>query len=162
MRSAVRASVRRNAAGIRAQSPDNVDEAVVEGGKLYLNGCAGCHGDSRKTRRGSQQLSSRAPVAAGRHAILTTRNVLDHQTWHQEYGHVRLRPVLFRQGTLGAYRFPPTNRPSESGRHRAHSGEAGGQRDRQLTSTVSQCAGPDAACGDARILYVLNVYTSEV
>lgn len=48
MRSAVRASVRRNAAGIRAQSPENVDEAVVEGGKLYLNGCAGCHGTPGK------------------------------------------------------------------------------------------------------------------
>ena len=48
MRSAVRASVRRSAAGVQAAPPENVDEAIVEGGKLYLNGCAGCHGTPGK------------------------------------------------------------------------------------------------------------------
>src|SRR5437588_8984974 len=48
MRSAVHASVRRSAAGIQVPPPENVDEAMVEGGKLYLNGCAGCHGTPGK------------------------------------------------------------------------------------------------------------------
>ena len=47
MRSAVHASVRRRA-GIQAPPPENADEAMVEGGKLYLNGCAGCHGTPGK------------------------------------------------------------------------------------------------------------------
>lgn len=48
MRSAVRASVRRRAAGIPPPPLENVDEAMVDGGKLYLNGCAGCHGTPGK------------------------------------------------------------------------------------------------------------------
>ena len=48
MRSAVRASVRRRAAGIQPPIPGNVENAMVEGGKLYLNGCAGCHGTPGK------------------------------------------------------------------------------------------------------------------
>jgi mono/diheme cytochrome c family protein len=48
MQSAVRASVRRSAAGIQAPPQENADEAVVDGGKLYLNGCAGCHGTPGK------------------------------------------------------------------------------------------------------------------
>jgi mono/diheme cytochrome c family protein len=48
MQSAVHASVHRSASGIQALPPGNVDEALVEGGKLYLNGCAGCHGTPGK------------------------------------------------------------------------------------------------------------------
>jgi mono/diheme cytochrome c family protein len=48
MQSAVHASVRRSAAGTHAPPPENIDEAVVDGGKLYLNGCAGCHGTPGK------------------------------------------------------------------------------------------------------------------
>ena len=55
MQSAVRASVRRSAKGIQARAPENVDEAIVEGGRLYLNGCAGCHGTPGKP---SEDLSS--------------------------------------------------------------------------------------------------------
>jgi mono/diheme cytochrome c family protein len=44
MRSAVHASVRRGAAAIQAPPQDNVEDAMVQGGKLYFNGCAGCHG----------------------------------------------------------------------------------------------------------------------
>jgi len=55
MRSAVHASVRRSAAGIQASPPGNLDDAIVEGGKLYLNGCAGCHGTPGKP---SEDLSS--------------------------------------------------------------------------------------------------------
>jgi mono/diheme cytochrome c family protein len=49
MHSAVRASVRRSTSGIQVPLARNVDEAMVEGGKLYLNGCAGCHGEPGKT-----------------------------------------------------------------------------------------------------------------
>ena len=55
MQSAVRASVRRSAKGIQAPPPGNVDDAMVEGGRLYLNGCAGCHGTPGKP---SQDVSS--------------------------------------------------------------------------------------------------------
>ena len=55
MRSAVHASVRRSAARIQASLPGNLDDAIVEGGKLYLNGCAGCHGTPGKP---SEDLSS--------------------------------------------------------------------------------------------------------
>ena len=48
MRSAVHASVHRSAAELQTPAPGNIDEAVVEGGKLYLNGCAGCHGTPGK------------------------------------------------------------------------------------------------------------------
>ena|SRR5258708_2783294 len=48
MRSAVHASVRRSAAGIQVPPSGNVGEAMVDGGKLYLNGCAGCHGTPGK------------------------------------------------------------------------------------------------------------------
>ena len=55
MQSAVRASVRRRAKGIQFRTPGNVDDAIVEGGRLYLNGCAGCHGTPGKPR---EDLSS--------------------------------------------------------------------------------------------------------
>lgn len=48
MRSAVHAAVRRNAAGIQAPPVDNVEDAMVQGGKLYFMGCAGCHGEPGK------------------------------------------------------------------------------------------------------------------
>ena len=48
MGSAVRASVRRSAAGIQSPLPTNSDETLVEGGTLYFNGCAGCHGEPGK------------------------------------------------------------------------------------------------------------------
>jgi mono/diheme cytochrome c family protein len=48
MRSAVHASVRRSAAGIQAPATDNIEEAMVRGGKLYFNGCLGCHGEPGK------------------------------------------------------------------------------------------------------------------
>jgi mono/diheme cytochrome c family protein len=48
MQSAVRASVHRSAADLEAPLTENIDEAVIEGGKLYLNGCAGCHGTPGK------------------------------------------------------------------------------------------------------------------
>ena len=55
MQSAVRASVRRSAKGIQARTHGNDDDAMVEGGRLYLNGCAGCHGTPGKP---SEDLSS--------------------------------------------------------------------------------------------------------
>jgi mono/diheme cytochrome c family protein len=61
MRSAVHASVRRSAAGLEAPPPGNVDEAVVDGGKLYLNGCAGCHGTPGKPGEDLSSFYPRVP-----------------------------------------------------------------------------------------------------
>jgi thiosulfate dehydrogenase len=44
LRSAVRASVRRSAARVSRPQAAN-DEDIVAGGKLYVLGCQGCHGD---------------------------------------------------------------------------------------------------------------------
>jgi mono/diheme cytochrome c family protein len=44
LQSAVRHSVRRSAAAEVPSLPTTDGDAVVEGGKLYLAGCAGCHG----------------------------------------------------------------------------------------------------------------------
>lgn len=48
MRSAVHASVHRRASELRAPPAAN-DDTLVEGGKLYVAGCAGCHGELGKT-----------------------------------------------------------------------------------------------------------------
>jgi mono/diheme cytochrome c family protein len=48
MQSTVRASVRRGASGMQAPPPGNLEDAIVEGGKLYVNGCMGCHGQPGK------------------------------------------------------------------------------------------------------------------
>ena len=48
MQSAVGASVRRRALGIQPSAPGNVEDDMVVGGKLYLDGCAGCHGTPGK------------------------------------------------------------------------------------------------------------------
>ena len=59
MQSAVRASVRRGASGIQAPTAENIEDAIVEGGKLYVNGCMGCHGEFGKT---GEDLDSYPPV----------------------------------------------------------------------------------------------------
>jgi mono/diheme cytochrome c family protein len=59
MHSAVQASVRRSASGIQAPPTENGEDALVEGGKLYLNGCAGCHGTPGKPE---EDLSHYPPV----------------------------------------------------------------------------------------------------
>ncbi len=48
MQSTVHASVRRGASGMQAPPPGNLEDAIVEGGKLYVNGCMGCHGEPGK------------------------------------------------------------------------------------------------------------------
>src|SRR5450759_3035309 len=50
MASAVRASVRRGAAGI-SNAATATNETFVAGGKLYVAGCAGCHGELAKPFR---------------------------------------------------------------------------------------------------------------
>lgn len=40
---AVHAAVRRSAPRVRSSSP-HIDRELIAGGKLYLDGCAGCHG----------------------------------------------------------------------------------------------------------------------
>jgi thiosulfate dehydrogenase len=60
MSSAVRASVRRSAPKIRNPVPPT-DESLVAGGKLYMNGCAGCHGDLFKAPRPPETLYTPIP-----------------------------------------------------------------------------------------------------
>jgi hypothetical protein len=50
MASAVRSSARRGAAGI-SNADTATDETFVAGGKLYVAGCAGCHGELAKPFR---------------------------------------------------------------------------------------------------------------
>src|SRR5947208_6305981 len=59
MTSAVHASVRRSASGIQAPPAENIDDAIVAGGKLYFEGCAGCHGQPGKAE---PDLSHYPPV----------------------------------------------------------------------------------------------------
>lgn len=59
MTSAVRASVQRNASRIQAPQTENLDDAIVAGGKLYFEGCAGCHGQPGKAEK---DLSHYPPV----------------------------------------------------------------------------------------------------
>jgi thiosulfate dehydrogenase len=59
MQSAVRASVRRSAWGFQAPALGEDENSMVAGGKLYLNGCAGCHGTPGKPE---QDLSHYPPV----------------------------------------------------------------------------------------------------
>jgi mono/diheme cytochrome c family protein len=47
MQSAVRTTVRRSAKELVAPVPAN-QESIIAGGKLYLAGCAGCHGEPGK------------------------------------------------------------------------------------------------------------------
>ena len=44
LRSTVHASIRRRAAGVPSPPPAN-DDDIVAGGKLYVLGCQGCHGE---------------------------------------------------------------------------------------------------------------------
>jgi mono/diheme cytochrome c family protein len=60
MRSAVHASVRRSASGVQAPLPAPSEEALVEGGRLYFNGCMGCHGEPGKPQQ--EDLSHYPPV----------------------------------------------------------------------------------------------------
>jgi mono/diheme cytochrome c family protein len=53
MTSAVRAAVRRGASGISSPATAN-DERIIAGGKLYVAGCAGCHGELAKPFREDQ------------------------------------------------------------------------------------------------------------
>ena len=50
LQSAVRHSVERSAAGVPS-APTVDEDALVEGGKLYVAGCAGCHGKLGGTLR---------------------------------------------------------------------------------------------------------------
>jgi mono/diheme cytochrome c family protein len=47
MQSTVRASIRRSAASMQVPA-GNFEDNIVEGGKLYFNGCMGCHGEPGK------------------------------------------------------------------------------------------------------------------
>jgi mono/diheme cytochrome c family protein len=60
LQSTVRASVRRGAAAIPNPPAEN-EETLVAGGKLYMAGCAGCHGELGKPFQEDQDLFPPAP-----------------------------------------------------------------------------------------------------
>jgi len=60
MSSAVRASVRRSAGKIHNPVPPT-EETIVAGGRLYINGCAGCHGELFKPPRPPETLYTAIP-----------------------------------------------------------------------------------------------------
>ena len=64
MSSAVRASVHRSAAKIQSNVPTR-NENLVAGGKLYVNGCAGCHGELGKPPRSPRILYTPIPQLPG-------------------------------------------------------------------------------------------------
>lgn len=60
LHSAVRASIHRSAAGIPNPPPAG-DEAIVAGGRLYVLGCQGCHGNLGGAYREDFDLYPAAP-----------------------------------------------------------------------------------------------------
>src|SRR6266849_5774888 len=60
LQSAVRAAVRRNAAGI-PNPPSANDDLIIAGGKFYVAGCQGCHGDLGGPFRENQEVFPRTP-----------------------------------------------------------------------------------------------------
>jgi mono/diheme cytochrome c family protein len=63
MSMAVHASVRRHAPEI-ANPVAPTNENLIAGGKMYLNGCAGCHGTPGKARTDANALNPPAPALA--------------------------------------------------------------------------------------------------
>jgi mono/diheme cytochrome c family protein len=64
MQTAVHASIRRRAAVL--QPLPTTDETLVAGGKLYVAGCAGCHGDIGKPGADRDHYPRVPQFAAGR------------------------------------------------------------------------------------------------
>lgn len=63
MRRAVHASVRREAPEVKNPFPPT-DENLIAGGKIYLNGCAGCHGNPGKPYKYQGVLFPPAPLVS--------------------------------------------------------------------------------------------------
>jgi mono/diheme cytochrome c family protein len=63
MQRAVHASVRREAPQVANPFPPT-DENLIAGGKIYLDGCAGCHGTPGKTEDNGDTLFPPAPQLA--------------------------------------------------------------------------------------------------
>lgn len=60
LRMAVHASVRRHAPEV-PNPVEPTEENLIAGGKMFLNGCAGCHGTPGKTRKWADPLNPPAP-----------------------------------------------------------------------------------------------------
>ena len=92
------------------ETPATTDERLVAGGKLYMNGCAGCHGELGKAFEEDRNLSARAATATHRHATYRTTNLLDREARNSHDRDVRIRKVLLRTGTVvdrGVYSSNP-------------------------------------------------------
>jgi len=60
MRRAVHASVRREAPAV-TNPVEPTDENLIRGGKMYLNGCSGCHGTPGQSQTSPDPLNPAAP-----------------------------------------------------------------------------------------------------
>jgi mono/diheme cytochrome c family protein len=102
MTTAVHISVARHAEGKKPETSGVVDEdQLVAGGKLYMNGCAGCHGELGKPFQEDRSLYPRVPQLPHAGTQYTEPQIY----WIVKHGirmtaFVGLRAVLFREGTL--------------------------------------------------------------
>jgi hypothetical protein len=126
MASAVRASVRRGAVEI-SNAATATDEIFVAGGKLYVTGCAGCHGELAKPFR--EDYDHFAPVPQlpfFAYPIFETRTLLGRATRNTNVRDVRLSTVLFRPAAPGSFGLCSPNPEFAAGCVRRYPGKMTG------------------------------------
>jgi hypothetical protein len=87
MTAAVYASARREA----PEMPNPfapTDENLIAGGKLFSNGCAGCHGAFGSSEDNSDSLFPRVPQLHKGHGMYRGSDLLDRQAWYSSHRHV--------------------------------------------------------------------------
>jgi hypothetical protein len=158
MTTAVRASVRRSAAGI-PNAATATHETLVAGGQLYIAGCAGCHGELAKPfREDHDHFPTVPPRPANVRADLKVaatplRPVFDLQ--HLCLSHTTVRCVLSHRGREG-------HAPRTNGRCRRLCGGAllvrrASPLSRTRARPLGRGRGPrDEACSASRRLAILR------
>jgi hypothetical protein len=113
---AVHASVARSSAKLIA--PIANDDILVRGGKLYVQGCQGCHGELGKPLGKDHSNYPRVPqlpyVGTG---VYGASDLLGCEARNPDDGDVRVRPVLFRRPAL-VHRSVPAHDPKFAAGHR--------------------------------------------
>lgn len=114
MRAALHASVRREAPEIR-NPMEPTDENLIRGGKMYLNECAGCHGEPGHAHTLPDPLSPAAPhfpsvgtdlsesqvFWVAKHGIRRT-GMFAHGVWHDDQKLWEVAAFIKRMNTLPA------------------------------------------------------------
>jgi len=94
--------------------------ALVAGGKLYVAGCQGCHGEWSGPY---QEIMACIPYRLSCCILVrNTRspNSTDRETWHSNDGNVRVRSVLFGKAIVGTGSVSAPNQQIASGHDRKH------------------------------------------